>query len=180
MMKNIKTKAKLLLFPVVFIVIVIISGMVYSYRPFSCNILLFLKKKVRRLLFPMLSVGTIFALLQYFIPNTNSTFTNWSTIHIYPVAHFWFIESIFIIFCLVAILELLKIFESIKGFLLIFLLSAFLYVSNVHIAIFSISGAIYLFPYFLLGMFYPRYEYVKYLTSNIRILLTITIVLLLL
>ena len=31
MMKNIKTKAKLLLFPVVFIVIVIISGMVYSY-----------------------------------------------------------------------------------------------------------------------------------------------------
>lgn len=156
-----------------------LSGIVYSYRPFSDNLLLFLKKKVRRLMFPMLSVGTIFALLQFLIPNTNSSFTNWSTIHIYPVAHFWFLESIFIIFCLVAILELLKIFESIKGFLLIFFLSIFLYVSNIHVAVFSISGAIYLFPYFLLGMFYQRYEYDKYLTSYIRMLLMITIVVLL-
>lgn len=51
-----------------------LSGLVYGLRPFAGNSRAFLVGKVRRLLIPMLFVGTLFAVLQALIPGTNSAF----------------------------------------------------------------------------------------------------------
>lgn len=140
-----------------------LSGIVYSYRPVSKDFRLFFKKKVRRLIFPLLSVGTAFAVIQHFTPGTNAKITDWTTLHIIPVAHYWFLEAIFLIFCLVIIGEYFRLFRTMRHFFLIFLISCILYVSKIEIEVFAICGAIYLLPYFLLGMLFQRYDLKRYL-----------------
>ena len=82
-----------------------LSGLVYAYRPFTVNFKDYATGKFRRLLIPMLVVGTIFAVLQAFVPGTNVSSYNWRFIHIISVAHFWFIEALFTIFITIAILD---------------------------------------------------------------------------
>jgi len=89
-----------------------LSGVVYAYRPFKSNIRHFILGKCRRLLLPLLVVGTTFAIIQANISSANSSINNWYLIHIIPVAHFWFIEAIFIIFMIIIPLELGKTFEN--------------------------------------------------------------------
>tara|TARA_B110000211_G_scaffold58679_1_gene65656 strand:+ start:1114 stop:2133 length:1020 start_codon:yes stop_codon:yes gene_type:complete len=136
-----------------------LSGLVYAFRPFSFGGQSFIYKKVRRLLFPMLSVGTIFALLQAFTPGANSNEIDWLTLHIKPVAHFWFIESLFIVFTFVLICEKLKFFDGFNKFIYVFIFSIVLYISPINSDYFSFSGFIYLLPYFLFGMSLVRFNF---------------------
>ncbi len=153
-----------------------LSGMVYAHRPLQDNTRQFITGKIRRLLIPMLVVGTTFAVLQAHTPGTNASIQNWHLIHIIPVAHFWFLEAIFLIFMLMIPLERMKVFENKKLFTGIFICASILYISNIEYEYFSISGAIYLFPYFLLGMAIGRYEtWKQYLQNNKYILSSISI-----
>lgn len=136
-----------------------LSGLVYAFRPFSFGGQSFIYKKIRRLLFPMLSVGTIFALLQAFTPGANSNEIDWLTLHIKPVAHFWFIESLFIVFLFVLICEKLKFFDGFNKFIYVFIFSIVLYISPINSDYFSFSGFIYLLPYFLFGMSLVRFNF---------------------
>lgn len=136
-----------------------LSGLVYAFRPFSFGGGRFIYKKVRRLLFPMLSVGTIFALLQAFTPGANSKEIEWLTLHIKPVAHFWFIESLFIVFIFVLICEKLNLFDRFDKFIYVFIFSIMLYISPVNSDYFSFSGFVYLLPYFLFGMSLVRFKF---------------------
>lgn len=148
-----------------------LSGIVYSYRPFTTGALHFISSKARRLLLPMLCVGTLFAVMQSSVPGANGTITNWTMIHIYPVAHFWFVEAIFLIFLIVVLLEKLKAIENPIGFSIVFFAAVLTYLSNFGTPIFSISGAIYLFPFFLGGMFFQRYRYIETLSVTVGLLM---------
>lgn len=140
-----------------------LSGIVYAYRPFSGEVGQFVAGKSRRLLLPMLVVGTLFAIAQELAPGTNDTVENWRLLHIVPVAHFWFIEAIFIIFMIMIPLEMLRGFKSLPLFALIVLAASALYLSDFHFRLFAISGAIYLFPFFLMGMALQRYHLIWHL-----------------
>lgn len=136
-----------------------LSGVVYAQRPFSGDLLPFLRGKARRLLLPMLTVGTIFAISQYLVPGTNGSIQDWSTLHLKPVAHFWFVESLFIIFLVVVLLEHWELLRSpVQGVLALMGASA-IYLTDFYLEWFSISGAIYLAPYFLAGLFVRRHCY---------------------
>lgn len=134
-----------------------LSGMVYAYRPFSGGIRRFIVGKSRRLLLPMLVVGTVFALLQSWSPNSNGAIENWYLLHIYPVAHFWFVEAVFWIFLLMIPLEMAGAFRTRLGFLLVLSVSVCVYLVVAGTPLLAVSGAIYLLPYFLLGMGMQRY-----------------------
>ena len=138
-----------------------LSGVIYAYRPFKIGASSFIKKKARRLLFPMLTVGTFYAILQYIILGTNSTIDNWYLLHIKPVAHFWFIESLFFLFIFVVIIEKAKLFENFRNYSLVLFTISLLYLSPIKSAYFSLSGTIYLLPFFLLGMGLQRYLLIK-------------------
>lgn len=154
-----------------------LSGFVYAYRPFQAGFQKFLIKKARRLLLPMLTVGTLFALLQTMTPGANSNIENLYYIHIVPVAHFWFIESLFLLFIVVCILEKLQSFASFKRYILVLIVSSVFYISPIDIKYFSVSGLLYLFPYFLVGMGIYRYKLLDKLSfSIILICLLLTIV----
>lgn len=148
-----------------------LSGIVYAYRPFSGDIRRFIKGKVRRIIVPMLVVGTIFAISQANIEGTNSSVTDWQLLHILPVAHFWFLEAIFLIFLVMIPLEYMHVFTSRNKVLIVFAAASILYISNIEIRYFSVSGAIYLFPYFLLGTILQRFSIIKYLNLFVGIML---------
>lgn len=139
----------------------VLSGFVYAARPYSGRPLSFVLGKARRLLIPMLFVGTAFAVVQELVPGSNARVENWRLLHIIPVAHFWFIESLFIIFLAILPLERSNLLSSNSTFILVFSVSVLLYLFFPLTKLFSISGATYLLPYFLFGLWCGRFGIVE-------------------
>ncbi|WP_369052474.1 acyltransferase family protein [Kineococcus terrestris] len=86
-----------------------LSGVVYAHRPVREGLGRFVRGKARRLLVPMLVVGTAFALFREALfaagAANSGAGTPWYLWHVVPVAHFWFLEAVFWIFVLVGVLD---------------------------------------------------------------------------
>ncbi|SEL11490.1 Fucose 4-O-acetylase [Roseateles sp. YR242] len=137
-----------------------LSGMVYARRPLKGDIAPFAKGKMRRLLLPMLIVGTGFALLQNFVDGTNKEGDyNWWLLHTVPVAHYWFLEALFLIFLVTALMERLEWLSTPKRFAAVWLVAAVVVHCWVPLPVyFGLNGAAYLFPFFLLGVAAHRFQ----------------------
>ena len=150
-----------------------LSGLVYAYRPFNTDFIGYTKGKFRRLLVPMLVVGTIFAVMQASIPGTNTTSYDWRFLHIISVAHFWFIEALFTIFIAVAVLDKFAMLANKIKFSIVFILSCLLFLSDFEIRYFALNGAMYLLPFFLLGVAVERFSLLNILKASSGYLLLI-------
>ncbi|MCF8211414.1 MAG: acyltransferase [Rhodoferax sp.] len=135
-----------------------LSGLVYGLRPFSGNSRAFLTAKARRLLVPMLVVGTLFALLQSLVPGTNASITDWKLLHLQPVAHFWFVEALFWVFLAVWALEHWPPIKTLPGFALVLAVACGVYLTVRGWSWLGIEGALYLMPYFLVGLAMSRFS----------------------
>jgi fucose 4-O-acetylase-like acetyltransferase len=135
-----------------------ISGYVYGFRPYQGNAAGFMKGKVRRLLLPLITVGTIFAVVQAVTPGANMAVDHWWLLHIVPVGHFWFLEALFIVFLAVVLLEHMKALSTPAGFALTWALSAALFDYFSPPNYFAAQGAVYLLPFFLAGLACKRFE----------------------
>lgn len=135
-----------------------LSGMVYAFRPLSGNWPKFLKGKARRLLIPMLVVGTLFAIIQALVPGTNNKIDNWWLLHIYPVQHFWFVEALFWVFILIIPLELYRLLNNRLVTFLIIAAFLALAVGQPYTKLLAFRGFIYLTPFFLFGMSIVRFK----------------------
>ena len=129
-----------------------LSGFVYAWRPYSGDAAMFLKGKVRRLLVPLLLVGTLFAVLQAHAPGTNGVQYDWRLLHIVPIVNYWFLESLFIIFVLTAFLEQFALLATPARFAMVWLLAGLAHSFNPLPVYFGLQGAAYLLPFFLLGL----------------------------
>ena len=138
-----------------------LSGYVYAFRPFRAgqsDARGFIQGKMRRLLLPMLTVGTIFALMQNAMPGANQHVTNWWMLHIVPVAHFWFLEALFIIFMLLVALEQWRLLATPQRFAGVWALTVLAFVFLDVTPYFAANGAVYLMPFFLAGLACQRFE----------------------
>lgn len=135
-----------------------LSGMVYAIRPVHGDWQSFMKGKTRRLLVPMLVVGTFFAFVQSMVPGTNNNIENWWLLHIYPVQHFWFVEALFLVFIFIVPLELFKVLESKIVVLTVIGFFLLLSIGQPYPKIFAIKGFVYLTPFFLFGLFAVRFK----------------------
>lgn len=135
-----------------------LSGMVYAFRPLSGNWLKFLKGKARRLIIPMLVVGTLFAIIQAIVPGTNNKIDNWWLLHIYPVQHFWFVEALFWVFIFITPLELNRLLNNklVTGLIIAAFLA--LAVGQPYTKLMAFEGFVYLAPFFLFGMSIVRFK----------------------
>lgn len=136
-----------------------LSGFVYGMRPFCGSSRVFLLGKVRRLLIPMLVVGTGFWLLQSLTPGANSSGGSWNLMHLKPVAHFWFVESLFWIFLVIWALERLSLIGNSTGFSITVGLACAAYLTIPGWPWLGIDGSIYLMPYFLIGLACSRFSF---------------------
>lgn len=152
-----------------------LSGWVYALRPFQGDLASFMAGKARRLLVPMLFVGTIFALLQSMVPGSNAAVHRWYLLHIEPVAHFWYLESLLWVFVGVALLEKWGRLARPWWFAAWFVCVVALYLSIGGPRMLGIEGAIYLAPYFLWGLALSRFD-VRALAMNNGVMFVILIV----
>jgi fucose 4-O-acetylase-like acetyltransferase len=134
-----------------------LSGYVYARRPFRQDAGAFIAGKARRLLIPMLVVGTAFALLQAAVPGSNSQVTDWSMLHIVPVAHYWFLESLFVIFMAILALEHIGALATKPRFLAVMAGAALMFMTEPFPVYFGLAGAAYLFPFVLFGLWCGRF-----------------------
>lgn len=148
-----------------------LSGVVYAYRPFTENSGKFIKGKIRRLLMPMVIVGTLFAVMQAWAPGSNSSTQNWFLLHVIPVGHFWFIEAIFILFMLIIPLEIIGGISNIRNATILSFVSMLLYLSNLDTQYFAISGAIYLMPFFISGVVMQRFDLINKISFKTSVLI---------
>lgn len=112
--------------------------------------------KFERLWLPMLTVGTLFALVQAAVPGTSSEVTDWWRLHWMPVAHFWFLAALFLIFVICAPIPVnwrsgLSTAQQQGLWALALALACALYVSGWGVPWLGVAGAVYLAPFFVWG-----------------------------
>jgi len=139
-----------------------LSGYVYALRPPAGfqDAGRFLRGKARRLLFPLLSVGLLYQCAQLAMPGVNRSDAGFDWLYwLLPYEHFWFLQSIVLIITLVFLVDALgwlnRTWKLTFATAVVFLVfSHFRFETN----IFSINGALYMLPYFLMGMLLRRHE----------------------
>lgn len=139
-----------------------ISGLVYALNPARGDRLrTFFVKKLRRLGFPFLVVSTLFYLLQTHAPGANGTSAPDSMwrIYVFSYAHFWYLQALFLIFTVVALLDALHAMDRPGGFALTMAAAAGACLTvHVDSNILSVNEACFLLPHFLLGVGVTRFR----------------------
>jgi fucose 4-O-acetylase-like acetyltransferase len=146
-----------------------LSGLVYGLRPCTGHGHAFLGGKARRLLVPMLFVGTLFAILQSVLPATNfgaegEGQRDWRLLHVEPVGHFWFVEALFWIFVLLWVLERRRLLATPGRFAAAWALAVLADVLLRGPRWLALDGALFLLPHFLAGLAVSRFA----LTSRLE------------
>ncbi len=140
-----------------------ISGYVYALRPLNSGSDLprFYQGKFKRIGIPLLTVSTLFFVLQMVVPNTNDKpqLSEIFSIYLFSYAHFWFLQSIFCIFVVIALLEKAGWLLTLRSYGLVFAVAlAASFAWERFPNMFSLDRAIQLFPFFLLGLGLYRFS----------------------
>ena len=154
---------------------VAISGFVYALKPVNKSEGTgFLLGKARRILIPFLMVSTLQYVANTYAPATNNELliANIWRIYLFPWAQFWYLQAIALVFMLIFLLEqtsILKSFTSWLGTLAITFTLLMIFDRNHYSGIFSIWGALYIFPFFILGLGIQRFQDILFRKSVLRV-----------
>lgn len=134
-----------------------IAGYVYGLRPImEGQYLSFITGKFRRLYIPCAIAASLFALLASLTGNGSArTLWDFWQIYFFPYAHYWFLQAILLIFVFFGGLDVLLG----KRFTLLMLLMsclAYLFLPFIPGNFMSVNSAVYLLPFFLLGLVFVR------------------------
>ena len=137
-----------------------VAGFVYAMRPASRKTCMgFLSGKLRRILLPCVTVSTAVYLLQALMPGVNnpSAVGDIWRIYIFRYGQWWFLYSLATVFVILAVLDSLFLMQKFLKWLAILVLAAIIGIL-VPLNQLHVSGAIYLLPYFVLGIGILRFE----------------------
>ncbi len=142
-----------------------LSGFVYAYRPaLQGHAGAFAARKLARLLLPLICVSTLYFLLTLAVSEATGKMPlqqMWR-IYVFPYVHFWFLQAILLVFCAVLVLESLQLLANLWRYLAVLALAMALHLyvrlENAENAMFSAVQAIYLAPFFLLGLGANRFR----------------------
>lgn len=150
----------------------VISGWVYSLRPVAEeSILTFINKKFRRVILPMIFVGSTYYLIQNLTPGTNYNYelkSIWRII-IFPYTFFWYLYSLFLVYIIISIFDVNKWCQKMSQWAailtasLLLLLVRDLFIPENIPNYFGFKGTIYLLPFFIIGLGINRFK--TYLTN---------------
>jgi fucose 4-O-acetylase-like acetyltransferase len=129
----------------------VLAGFVYALNPGDVGAGQFALHKAKHLLLPMFAVGTLFALMQAIVPGTHAPERNWLLLHIEPVGHFWFVQSLFWVSISAKLLELAGLFSAWSDFACVACVAVALHLCGPTSRWLGLDGALYLLPYFLAG-----------------------------
>jgi surface polysaccharide O-acyltransferase-like enzyme len=139
-----------------------ISGYVYALRPITSDMALsrFFQGKARRIVLPLIVVSTLFFFSQMIAPGANAQpdLADFFSIYFFGYAHFWFLQAIFCIFIVVALLDKVGALDTPgKAMAVIALAIAASFGHDMLTRVFSFHRAVELLPFFLLGLSVYRF-----------------------
>lgn len=133
-----------------------VSGYIFSlYKIRGNDFSGFFVGKVRRLIIPLFCVGVPFSVLEALGPGVNEEvgLSDALLSFIVPVNHFWFLQAVFIIFMFVGMLEWRGLLQTATRLYLLLAFASVLFLQPPFtFDAFSINGALYLLPFFVLGI----------------------------
>lgn len=132
----------------------VISGFVYAMRPVRFGAASrFLRGKARRLLLPLVTVGTLQFALQHVAAWTNhvEAWVDVWKVYVYGYDQFWFLQALLPVFLTVVILDGFEVMATEVAWLGCVALAALASRVLPKSDFFSLWGYLYLLPYFLLG-----------------------------
>lgn len=130
-----------------------ISGYIYGKAVVSPHdFRYFFWGKIRRLLVPLIFVGGAFRIFDFAAHGNPPNFNLLDMLSV-PYEHFWYLQALFLIFSLAFLLDIVGILRN-SRFITFVLFFYVLFGSGTDLEtnLFSINGAIYLFPYFIFGI----------------------------
>ena len=141
-----------------------LSGFVYAYFPvIAGRVAPFATKKLRRLGPPLLTLTTIYYLLTFVAGDVNGKVPlgeAWR-IYVFPYVHLWFLQAITLIFAALVVLERVGALATFRRFAatLVCAMAAGAIIGGIaYESLFSHENAIYLLPFFLLGLGANRFR----------------------
>ncbi|MCX2747042.1 acyltransferase [Arthrobacter sp. MI7-26] len=141
----------------------VLSGFVYAARPTRDwpQYGSLVKAKMRRVLIPLLVVGTLVFWAKMLNPFSSASVElgDWWKVYFFGMDHVWFLQAIFLIFLAAGMLDAIGFLGKFPGWLTVTALSALLHVSALVPAIdfLGIGPAVRLLPFFLLGYGLKRF-----------------------
>nr|WP_319512654.1 acyltransferase [uncultured Draconibacterium sp.] len=160
----------------------VISGWVYALRPAKKGELCsFNEKKVRRLMLPLFFVGGAYYILQSIIPGTNFSYglTDIWRILVFPYTFYWYLQALFLVFIVISIVDAQGWANVFRRWLIFFVISiVFLFARNAFIPqsfpnYLGFKGAIYLLPFFVIGVGIQRFK--SYFENKIFVSISATL-----
>lgn len=136
----------------------VISAYLYAAGPVLLeNYRKLVKGKFRRIIIPFLVFSTFQYLFFLTVPGYTYRLDHLYRAYLWPYQQLWFLLSVFDIFLLIGLLDSLHLLDNKWKYIAWCLIAGILNVCFEMPGIFSIYGANYLFPYFLLGYGLRRY-----------------------
>lgn len=129
----------------------VLSGLVWSLRPGPPDLAGVAVRKARRLLVPMLLVGTAFAVAQSAATDGHARALDWWRLHFVPVGHYWFLEALFWVFLAATLLQRAGLLSTPARLAGTWVAAAALQLAAPLPVALGLEGATYLLPFFLLG-----------------------------
>lgn len=136
----------------------LISGYAYAMVPVAQwrNYPQLIKGKSRRLLLPLITVGTVLYVVKCNVPGLNGGYDDLAfwRVFVFRFEYLWFLQSIFIVFVVVGILDGARLLASRTRWWIVTASTAVVFVVvavPTGVDVFTVSGALRLLPFFLLG-----------------------------
>ena len=161
----------------------VISGWVYALLPVAHgNVSYFTIKKIRRIILPLFFVGGSYYIIQSLVPGTNFSYpvTEIWRILVFPYTFYWYLQALFIVFLIIAVVDSQKLAERFSHWLIIFFISILLlfardkFIPETFPNYFGFKGGIYLLPFFIIGVGIKRFNSFfsnKYLIWTLSVIL---------
>ena len=148
-----------------------LSGFVYAYHPvLDSTRAQFVLSKWRRLIVPMLTAATVTLIVELLRSQSalghtsglGSVVAKLPSVYLYPYHHFWFLQALFLAFLALIVLEGAGAVATLPRFFAVLsvAVAGFLLVPDLSHVLFSLPQAVYIFPFFLLGVGANRYRQV--------------------
>ena len=137
----------------------VISGYVYALRPVADwgAVPSFMRAKTRRLLVPLVPLVALVGGLQIVSGGGTGDAPSVDDVargYVYGYSHLWFLQSIFLVMAVVAVLDAVHLLDGVRGWTTALVAGGLVYVL-IEVPrdwdVFRLSGALLLFPFFLLG-----------------------------
>lgn len=148
-------------------VFTIIAGWVYALKPVTAlSRSGFMKRKALRLLVPLVSVGTLYFIVQQIVPGTNvkEAFSSIWRIYIFPFSLYWYLPALFIVFAIVCWVDMKGWASQFHQWSRFFLFSLIIFTVETFLPssfpnLFGFKGGFFLLPFFVLGIGMRRFAH---------------------